>query len=204
MSELGLKKFPWVFQCIHGARKRVKRRSLDGEPDLQDKLYTITHKWHTDGAKDIIGKCFENMLYNAADPANPLPITVDGLNALLDSSRLVGPEIIGWKPMNHFRTTCLSKAGIVGPPPLYFPLFIGFNVFSDIYVPPGRSYPWNRWLQYGDGVGPDPQQDEWFLFDEWNSEPDDIKLPCQCEEDSIKLVKVQMTPCSNLLPKSED
>jgi len=170
---------------------------------FKDKLYTITHKWHTDGAKDIIGICFENTIYNEADPANPLPITVDGLNALLDSSRFVGLEVIDGTPMNHFRTTCLSKAGIVVEvprPPIYIPLlFQNFNVFSDIYVLDGQPYTWTKWLQFGDGVGPDPQMDEWFLFNEWNSEPDDIELPCECEEWSPKLVKVQMKPCTNPL-----
>ena len=107
--------------------------------------------------------------------------------------------------MNHFRTTCLSKTGIVGPPPFYFPLLIqNLNVFSDIYVLEGQPYTWTKWLQFGDGDGVDPQWDEWLLFDEWNSEPDDIELPPQCWKDSKKLVKVQMTPCSNISPKSDD
>ena len=53
-------------------------------------------------------------------------------------------------------------------------------MFSDIYVPAGRSYPWAKWLQFGDGVGPDPQQDEWFLVDDAYSYPDEIVLPKQC------------------------
>lgn len=164
---------------------------------FKDKFYTITYKWHTGGFEDIIDKCFESTIYNKDDPGNPLPITIDGLNALLDRSRFVGLEVIDGTPMNHFRITYLSKTGPVGPPPDYFPLLIqNLNVFSDIYVLEGQPYIWTKMLQFGDGVGPDPQMDEWFLFNEWNSEPHDIELPAECEEWSPKLVKVQMKPCA--------
>jgi hypothetical protein len=169
----------------------------------RDKLYTITHKWHTKLDDDILGKCFETTVYNAADPANPLPITVDGLNALLDSSRLVGLEVIDGIPMNHFRATCLSLAAIPtrdDSTPL-LPPFFPIKIFSDIYVLEGQSYTWTKWLQFGDGVGPDPQNDEWFLFDEWNSDPDDIVLPKQCQDGNSDKRYVQQSACNNLVPK---
>ena len=110
--------------------------------------------------------------------------------------------------MNHFRHTCLSQAA----PQFGFPAdpdnpdtpgTIPFKVFSDIYVPAGRSYPWRIWLQYGDGVGPDPQNDEWFLANKFNRSPDDIILPEQCEIENVfkTLFFVQQTTCKNLVPK---
>ncbi len=161
----------------------------------KNKLYTITHEWHTDLPPLLKGTCFEDTLYNADHPLRPLPITVDDLNGILDSSRLVGLEIIDGKPMNHFRTTCLSKTGIPDFP--WVAPFLTVNIFSDIYVPPGRAYPWRKWLQFVDGVGPDPQHDEWFVFDRWNHHPDDIILPRECRRS--KSIKVQQAPCSNLV-----
>jgi len=161
----------------------------------EDKLYTITHKWHTEF--DLKGICFQNMVYNTEDPWKPLPITVAGFNRGLQHSRLVGLEKIGGKPMNHFRHTCLSLAS-----PQFGPLdpddpenedAIPFKVFSDIYVPAGRSYPWIKWLQSGDGVGPDPQQDEWFIANKSKRNPDNIVLPWQC----ILPIYVQQTTCTN-------
>ncbi len=115
--------------------------------------------------------------------------------------------------MNHFRHSCLTRTA----PQLFFnpddeypvssdpesfltPFAIPFEVFSDIYVPVGRQYPWNKWLQFGDGVGPDPQNDEWFLANKFNDHPDDIILPEQCQKDSPKsnLAYVQQTTCKNL------
>ena len=58
-----------------------------------DKLYTITRKWHTalpvifpDGST-ILGKCFQNEIYNSANPSEPLSIDVDGFNRGLASAR---------------------------------------------------------------------------------------------------------------------
>jgi hypothetical protein len=159
----------------------------------ENKLYTITHEWHIplDPFPEILDVCFENTAYMSSPDESP-DITVDDLNGILASSRLVGLEKIGGKPMNHFRTTCLTGIPVL-PPDLFVPV----SIFSDIYVRPGRSYPWERWLQFGDGVGLDPQHDEWFLFDEWNSSPADIILPPQCQEAISK--KVQQLPCRNLI-----
>ena len=187
----------------------------------EDKLYSITHKWHTElppilpDGSSILGKCFQNQVFNTENPLEPLPITVDGFNRGLARARLVGREKIGGKPMNHFRHTCLTRAA----PQFGFPsdpgdtnnkLAIPFKVFSDIYVPAGRSYPWTKWLQFGDGVGPDPQQDEWFLINKSNRYPDDIILPEQCELENIwpifgdkTLIFTQYTTCTNLVSSKE-
>ena len=95
-------------------------------------------------------------------------------------------------------TTCLSKTGIPDFP--WVDPFININIFSDIYVPPGYAYPWFKWLQFGDGVGPDPQNDEWFLFNRWGNRPGPIVLPDQCNW--WNSVKVQQAPCSTLLRKA--
>lgn len=168
---------------------------------FEGKLYSFTHKWHSyiDPATHIEGNCFENTAYNPADPANSLPITVQDLNGILKNSRFVGLERTGGKPMNHFRATCLSTAGI---PEIPLFLWIPFKIFSDIYVPPGRAWPWYRWLQTADGVGPDREQDEWFLFDSWNRHPADIVKPTQC--DKVLSIKAQQTPCSNLKDQREN
>lgn len=165
----------------------------------KNKLYTITHEWHTylPPELEILGNCFENTVANPGKPLEPLPITVQDLNGILLSSRLVGEEEIDGEPMNHFRTTCLSKAGIPDFP--WIEPFLTINIFSDIYVPPGQPYNWSKWLQFGDGVGPDPQFDEWFLFDRWDAAPEDIVLPKQCRKKKVK--RVQQAPCSNLVPK---
>lgn len=185
----------------------------------EDKLYSITHKWHIDDPdiNFLLGVCFQNMVYNKDNPSEPLNISVDDLNRGLDvGSRLVGVEIINGKPMNHFRHSCLARTA----PQLFFnpdaeypvssdpesfltPFAIPFEVFSDIYVPVGRPYPWNKWLQFGDGVGPDPQNDEWFLANNFNDHPDDIILPEQCQKDSPEsnLAYVQQTTCKNLAPE---
>src|SRR6202008_4685012 len=103
-------------------------------------------------------------------------ITVESLNVILESAQLVGREKIDRTPMNHFRVSCLSKSQIVGVP---LPE-VTMNIFSDIYVPPGRSHPFERWLQFGDAVGLSKQHDEWFFFEEHNNHPEEIQLPWQC------------------------
>lgn len=185
-----------------------------------DKLYTITRKWHTDlpvifpDGSTILGKCFQNEIYNSANPSEPLSIDVDGFNRGLASARLVGVEKVDGKPMNHFRHTCLSRVS----PQFLYPfehwdptdennkLAIPFKMFSDIYVPVGKSYPWAKWLQYGDGVGPDPQEDEWFLADRFYNDPDDIVLPQECKTGNewpflgaMTLVYAEQTTCTNLV-----
>jgi hypothetical protein len=187
----------------------------------ENKLYTITHNWHTElpdilPGVSLIGKCIQNEIYNNDNPSEPLPITVDGFNRGLASSRLVGVEKVDGKPMNHFRHTCLSHAS----PQLLLPLLpldpasdtnilaLPFKVFSDIYVPVGKSYPWAKWLQYGDGVGPDPQQDEWFLVDRYYKGSADIILPAECkpgnewikDEGKKTLIITYQTTCTNLVP----
>jgi hypothetical protein len=71
------------------------------------------------------------------------------------------------------------------------------SLSSTIDVPPGRLKPWVIWLQLGDGVGPDPQNDEWFLFDRSSNDRDAIVLPDQCS--AWNSIKVQQAPCSNLV-----
>jgi hypothetical protein len=191
----------------------------------ENRLYTMTRKWHVPipdllPGVSLIGKCIRNEIYNKDNPWEPLPITVKGFNEGLASSRLVGVEKIDGKPMNHFRHTCLSKAS----PQLFLPLLpfdpasdkndlaIPFKAFSDIYVPVGQSYPWAKWLQYGDGVGPDPQQDEWFLADRFYESSPDIVLPEQCElgnewikgEGKKTLIITYQTTCTNLVPAEEN
>ena len=179
---------------------------------FQDKLYSITHKWHTDLPAFLKGTCFQNMVYNTKQPLNPLSISVDDLNRGLQKSRFVGREKVGGKKMNHFRHTCLSQAA-----PQFFPFVPSpadpddpnspstspFRVFSDIYVPAGKAYPWKRWLQTGDGVGPDPQQDEWFIANKSNRRPEPIVLPEQCQiwNSFTTLFYVQQTTCKNLVEK---
>jgi hypothetical protein len=157
---------------------------------FEDKLYSITYKWHTPAADDILETCFENTGYDPSSPGNPLPITVHDLNGILASSRLVGLEKVDRRYVNHYRTTCLSVAGP-------FPFLIQpFKVFSDIYVPPGKAYPWYKWLQFGDGVGPDPQNDEWFILNRWSNYPANIVLPKECKDGQA--IEVQQLPCTNL------
>jgi hypothetical protein len=166
------------------------------------KFYSITHKWHTDAADDFLELCFENTVYNDADPDAPLPITVEGLNSLLASSRFVGLGLIEGESVNHFRSSCLAASafptedGSTPIPPPFFPI----KIFSDIYVLESDSYTWTKWLQAGDGVGPDPHNDEWFLFDEWSSNPDDIILPRQCHEGHPNKRYVQQSACKNVIP----
>lgn len=138
-------------------------------------LYTITHRWHRELPDGIKNVCFKSE-----------GISVDDLNGILKSSRFVGREIVDDKPVNHFRSSCLSS--------IFYGL-IKVNIFSDIYVPPGRSYPWQRWLQFGDGVSLDLHDDEWFLFDHYKKTSDDIELPLACEKPTL----VEQAPCSNLL-----
>ncbi len=175
----------------------------------EDRLYTITHKWHTELNPDITGFCFQNSVYNTENPFQPLPITVDGLNRGLASSRFVGLERIDGKAMNHFRHSCLFRSGTwfaIPDDPRTSKNGIALKIFSDIYVPAGRSFPWTKWLQFGDGVGPDPQNDEWFLVDEANHYPDNIVLPKECRLENAfpfglaTLLFVQQTTCDNLVP----
>lgn len=93
--------------------------------------------------------------------------------------------------MNHFRVSCLSKSQIVGVP---LPE-VTVNIFSDIYVQPGRSHPFKQWLQFGDAVGLSQQHDEWFFFEEQNKHPEEIQLPWQCS--SFPILVLQQ-PCRNL------
>lgn len=148
----------------------------------ENRFYTITHEWP--GGVKLPG-CFRSQV----------GLTVDGLNGILKSSRLVGLEQIDGVDMNHFRTTCLSQTTPVEFP--YSLITAPLNVFSDIYVQPGLSSTFERWLQYGDGVGLDSQHDEWFILDkDKNDEPDNIILPEQCKVGNV--TDVYQWPCSNL------
>jgi hypothetical protein len=139
-------------------------------------LYTITHRWHREIPDGILGVCFKTP-----------NVSVKDLNKILQSSRLVGPEIVDNKPVNHFRSTCLSST-LFG--------LIRINLFSDIYVPRDRPYPWIKWLQFGDGVSLDLHHDEWFIFDHYSHHAKDIHLPAACDY----AVEVIQDPCSNLVP----
>ena len=181
----------------------------------EDKLYSITHAWHIDDPdiNGLLGICFQNMVYNKEQPYQPEHISVDDFNkGLRDGATLVGLEKIGGKPVNHFRHSCLAQSALqLGPfiPPIdpdnppddLAALSIPFKVFSDIYVPAGRQYPWLKWLQFGDGVGPDPHHDEWFVTSKTNGTPDTIILPEQCQlwNAYSTLLFVQQTTCKNLV-----
>lgn len=147
-----------------------------------NRFYTITREWP--GGVKLPG-CFRSQV----------GLNVDGLNGILASSRLVGLEQIDGVDMNHFRTTCLSKTTPVEFP--YSLITAPLNVFSDIYVQPGLLSTFERWLQFGDGVGLDSQYDEWFIFDkEKSDDPDEIILPEECKDG--KAIDVYQWPCSNL------
>lgn len=68
----------------------------------KNKFYTITHEWPVESIPGCYGTLND--------------ITVGGLNGILRSSRLVGLEIIGGVPMNHFRSSCLSETRLGIPP----------------------------------------------------------------------------------------
>ena len=144
----------------------------------QNHLYTITHNWPNFGPP-VTKSCYKSKN----------EITVEGLNAVLQTSQLVGLEEIDRVPLNHFRASCLSKSALVLLP-IPFPL----NVFSDIYVQPSRPHTFKRWLQFGDAVGLSKQHDEWFFFEEQNDHPKDFRLPRQCRHP----IEVLQQPCSNL------
>lgn len=157
----------------------------------KNRLYTVTHEWPPQANPPgfpFVGACFKSVN----------PITVHDLNGILASSRLVGLEIIDGLQMNHFRTTCLSETI---PTPFGIPIpeeTTRVHIFSDIYVQPGLSTQFERWLQFGDGVGLDPNQDEWFFFKEHNDQPEEIKLPLACEEPFVLPFLVTQLPCKNL------
>jgi hypothetical protein len=144
----------------------------------KNKLYTITHRWP--GGINV-PLCFKSQN----------DITVDNLNGILRSSRLVDLEVIDGVEMNHFRTTCLSKTALLFPP-----VETRLNIFSDIYTQPGSPDRFERWLQFGDGVGLDPQQDEWFFFSEHSEHAKEIHLPFICRRIPIPVLQ---EPCSNLI-----
>lgn len=158
----------------------------------QGRLYSVTHEWPEAGKTPPEG-CFLSQGFDY-DTLETRDITVHDLNGILQSSRLVGTERIKGRLLNHFRTTCLSKIRPLVLPLLEFPL----NIFSDIYVPPGRSYPWYSWLQYGDGVGLDHQQDEWFFFNRYRQRTQPIVLPYACENPIPVTHTVLQGPCDNL------
>ena len=146
----------------------------------QNHLYTLTHNWPKVGPP-VTGFCYKSLN----------PVTVAGLNGILQSAQLVGLETIEGTPMNHFRVSCLSKSQVIGlPPPA-----VTVNIFSDIYVQPNSPQTFERWLQFGDAVGLSKQHDEWFFFDEQNNHPEEIELPWQCS--SFRFL-VWQGPCSNL------
>jgi hypothetical protein len=150
-------------------------------------LYTITHKWPGVGPP-VSGVCYKSLN----------EITVEDLNTILMSAQLVGLEKIDRTPMNHFRASCLSKSQIVIG--LVLLPAVTVNIFSDIYVQPGVSQPFERWLQFGDAVGLSKQHDEWFFFEEHNQHPKKIRLPRQCREFPILVLQ---HPCSNLANRSD-
>jgi len=149
---------------------------------FQKHLYTLTHKW-PDLGPPISGVCYKSIN----------EITVENLNTILESAQLVGLEEIDRTPMNHFRVSCLSKSQVVifGVPLRA----VTVNIFSDIYVRPGRSHPFERWLQFGDAVGLSKQHDEWFFFEEHGKDPKEIQLPRQCRRFPILVFQ---HPCRNL------
>jgi len=164
-----------------------------------NKFYTVTHDWpEIEGVSNILGTCF----------ASTNSVTVDDLNFLLASARFVGTEEVDRKKMDHFRATCIGRTVVNVD---------GVNIcqrlsaFSDLYVPPGRGYrtgkratrnrnptgkPFYKWLQTGDGVGLDPQQDEWFLIDSERRRAGPIDLPDACNNGAVQVLQ---QPCKNLL-----
>jgi hypothetical protein len=147
----------------------------------------------------LIGQCF----YSTN------PVTVDDLNFLLASARFVGTEEIDREKMDHFRVSCIGRTVVN----------VGVNIcqrlsaFSDLYVPRGRGKrvgygatrhgdrrgkSFARWLQYGDGVGFDPQQDEWFFIDSERGWTGSIDLPDECQPGSDSAIPVLQQPCKNL------
>jgi len=166
----------YMQQGVKGDKYRVENLIF------QKHLYTITHKWPGVGPP-ITRVCYKSLN----------EITVQDLNGILQSAQLVGLEKIDGTPMNHFRVSCLSKSqiivlGVPLPP-------VTVNIFSDIYVQPGRSQPFERWLQFGDAVGLSKQHDEWFFFEEHNNHPKEIQLPQQCR--GLPVLQLQHS-CSNL------
>jgi hypothetical protein len=54
-------------------------------------------------------------------------------------------------------------------------------------------------LQFGDGVGLDPQRVVWFFLDRHNGRPKPIRLPLLCKVFPIPVVQ---DPCRNLKPET--
>lgn len=150
-------------------------------------FYTITHNWPGFGPP-VLGFCYKSLN----------EVTVKDLNTILMSAQLVGLEKINKIPMNHFRASCLSKSQIVIGPVLLRAVRV--NIFSDIYVQPGLSQPFERWLQFGDAVGLSKQNDEWFFFEKHNQRPKEIRLPRECREFPVLVFQ---HACSNLAHRSD-
>ncbi|HUA34992.1 MAG TPA: hypothetical protein VMA09_15395 [Candidatus Binataceae bacterium] len=105
-------------------------------------------------------------------------LTLNTLNACLNSSRYVGPEILldNLRLVNHFRIGVMFGETESKPGPVRLPIMEG-----DFYVDPGNPGKFWKVLHYGLQNLLDPALDEWIVLQNFKYTPGQVTLPAKCD-----------------------
>jgi hypothetical protein len=130
-------------------------------------LYTLTYKW-----PDTV-----------PPPSRPECVCIGrlslaALNACLDTSRYVGPEILKdgeRRHVHHFRISVVLGESQAKPKPARLPIMQG-----DFYVDAADSSRFWKVLHYGLQNLLDPALDEWIVLQKLADTPGDVTLPAEC------------------------
>ncbi len=161
-------------------------------------LYTLTYKW-PGIPPNVLGKCSRVAKYTLAD-----------YNAFLNTSRYVGPAILGGRTgpqVNHFRASIVFELGkpllpprnvlppVGGRPNVVAPtegstsnttaapgLPIRFPILSaDFFVDGNDSHKFWQVLHFGLQNYYDPSMDEWINMQKFSDKPGKVVLPDDCK-----------------------
>ena len=134
---------------------------------FDDELYTVTYKWPCTVPPEpddcvCLGR-----------------LTLDTLNACLNSSRYVGPEVLidnGLKFANHFRVSVVVGNPESKPPSVRLPIMEG-----DFYVDQKNPNRFWKVLHFGLQNLLDPALDEWIVLQDFKNTAGKVTLPGECE-----------------------
>ncbi len=132
-----------------------------------DELYTVTYKW-----PDTVPPDSDRCVCLGR-------LTLEKLNACLNTSRYVGPEILVDRNIslaNHFRISVVFGDSETKPKPFRVPIMEG-----DFYVDPGNPSKFLKVLHFGFQNLLDPALDEWILLQEFRYTAGEVTLPAECK-----------------------
>lgn len=138
---------------------------FDGE------LYTLTYKW------------FDTLPPDNDECVCLGRLTLETLNACLDTSRLVGPEVlingVVRRRINHYRVGVLLGNSENTAPAFRAPIMEG-----DFYVDPKNPSKFWKLLHFGWQNLLDPALDEWITLKDFKYTAGQVSLPTECKPSS--------------------